>query len=338
MGTEPPRGPRATLATVARAAGVSRTLVSFALNDRPGVSDEKRAAILRIADELGYRPDPLARELRTGHSQMYGFIVRNIANPFFNDVLAGMQEAAFEEDITVVAMDSEYSEDRERRHIRSLAGRRVSALAIAPVGAAAAIDEWLSLRPAARTVLVNSSMRVADGVPRVSPDSTTAVTSAHDHLRILGHREIAFLTAPLALMSDEDRLDTYLALCDTHGLPPRPVHAELQADSIVAATVALLRGPHAPTAVITNSDHAAHAVYRGVRDLGLRVGKDVSVVGHDDLDTSALLDPPLTTLRVDRRALGRAALARLSGAVVGDLAAPVQLIVRSSTGVGPGGR
>lgn len=331
MGGRAADGSRPTLDTVARAAGVSRSLVSFALNGRPGVSAEKRAAIIAIADELGYLPDPLARELRTGRSQMFGFIVRNIANPFFNDVLAGMQEAAFEKDITVVAMDSEYSEDKERRHIRTLAARRAGALAIAPVGAAGAIGEWLTARPDGRTVLVNSSMRVADGVPRVAPDSVAAVTSAVEHLVALGHRDIAFLTAPAALMSDTDRLEIYLAVCAGTGLTPRPVQMDLQGEAIATGTRSLLAGLQAPTAIITNSDHAAHFVYRAARDAGVRIGDGLSVVGHDDLSTSALLDPPLTTVRLDRRALGRATFERLSGDATGDLAMPVQLIARRST-------
>ena len=145
-----------TQRTVADAAAVSPALVSFALNGRPGVSDGKRTEIIRLARELGYQPDPLARELRTGKTTMFGLIIRNVANPFFIDLLASMQEAAFEENTTIIAMDSRYSEERERIHIRRLASRRISSLAIAPVGAAKSVLQWSALRPDARTVLVNS--------------------------------------------------------------------------------------------------------------------------------------------------------------------------------------
>lgn len=322
---------RATLKTVAHAAGVSPALASFALNGKPGVSPEKREEILRAARELGYQPDTLARELRTGKTAVHGLIVRNIANPYFNDVLAGMQEAAFEHDITVLAMDSEYSEDRERRHIRHLAARRVNSLAIAPVGSAHVVQEWLTLRPGARTVLINSSTHLGPGIPRVSPDGGRAVTMAFEHLRALGHQRIGFLTAPEALRSDEDRLARFVELCREARAEPVVISAELQGAAITTAIVSALRSRPAPTAIITNSDFAAHYVYMAAHELELRIGDDLSIVGHDDLPTSQLLNPSLTTIAVDRRRLGREAFRRLFGAADGDYHGGVSLVARDST-------
>ena len=106
----------------------------------------------------------------------------------------------------------------------------------------------------------------------------------------------------------------------------------------------LLAGPDAPTAVITNSDYTAHAVYKAARELGLRIGPGVSVVGHDDLATSELLDPPLATIWLNRREMGRALMLRLLGRVPPeDYVAPVELIERASMQApraalpGPGG-
>jgi DNA-binding LacI/PurR family transcriptional regulator len=97
------------------------------------------------------------------------------------------------------------------------------------------------------------------------------------------------------------------------------------------ATRALLSGPAAPTAIITNSDYTAHAIYKAARELRLRVGPAISVVGHDDLPTSELLDPPLATIRLDRREMGRAAMRRLLEQVPpGDYVAPVELAERAS--------
>lgn len=331
MGAPRSNRDRPTLSKVAQEVGVSPALASLALNGRPGPSDVKRAVILAAADRLGYRPDPLARELRTGTSSIVGFLVRNIANPFFNDVLAGMQEAAFEQDVTVVTMDSEYSEDRERRHIRTLLERRVGALAIAPVGRGAALQEWQRDQPDRRTVLVNSSMNTADRAPRVEPNPIEAVDLAMEHLVGGGHRRIAFLTAPEGLRSDWDRLDAYRTFCTRTGIPSLILEADLQGADVSRRIRTLLDQPDRPTAVVTNSDHAAHFVYLGVREAGARVGRDLSVVGHDDLPTSALLDPPLTTIAVDRRAIGRETFRRLSGQAEGDLMMPVSLVIRGST-------
>lgn len=324
---------RTTLKMVADAAGVSPTLASFALNGKDGVSKKRREKILRVAADLGYSPDPLARELRTGKTQMYGFIVRNFANPFFNDVLAGMQKAAFDDDITVIAMDSNYSRDRERSYIRNLSARRVTRLAIAPVGGAESITPLLELLLAeTKIVLVNSSTTVAGDVTHVSPDAVSAVTQAFDHLWQLGHRRIAFLSAPPELMSDVDRFSTYQNLCASHEAPLMPIFTPLDAASIVQNVEIAQRVAEPPTAIITNSDFSAHYVYIAAQRLGLTIGRDLSVVGHDDLDTSSLLSPPMTTLHVDRSRLGREVYRRLAGEIDGDHHEPVQLIKRSSTG------
>lgn len=324
---------RPTLQTVADAAGVSKSLASFALNGRPGVSDENRDIVLRVARELGYVPDAIARELRTGTAAMFGLIVRNVENPFFNDLLIGMQEVAFERDISIIAVDSRYSIDRERRHIRSLAARRVGGLAIAPVGDAEAVEEWRALRPGARTVLVNSSMKGDDpSVMHVSPDNDAAVTKAFEHLHALGHRRIAFLTAPPQLMSDADRYRRYTQLCAEYGVSQLPLFSPLQSTAIVEHLLAALDHAERPTAIITNSDFSANYIYTAAQMRGLRIGFDLSVVGHDDLDTSAHLAPGLTTLRLDRRALGSRAFARLTGEESGNHVEPVTLVERASSG------
>lgn len=327
--------PRTTLKMVAAAAGVSPTLASFVLNGKPGASKKKHENILRIAAELGYQPDPLARELRTGKTQMFGFIVRNFPNPFFNDVLAGLQEAAFEDDITIIAMDSNYSQERERSHIRNLSSRRINSLAIAPVGVSESITPWSTLMPNSRIVLVNSSMTSDGGFPHVSPDAVSAVTQAFNHLWELGHRRIAFLSAPPELMSDVDRYFTYQNLCTSHSVPKMPIFSTLDASGIVQNVERTLTGSQQPTAIITNSDFSAHYVYVAAQKVGLRIGVDLSVVGHDDLDTSQLLNPPLTTLSLNRIKLGHEVYKRLTGTVAGDHQEPVKLIVRASTGPVP---
>ncbi|MDQ0736424.1 LacI family DNA-binding transcriptional regulator [Arthrobacter agilis] len=333
--TDRNRKPRVTLKMVASAAGVSPTLASFALNDKAGVSARNRAEILRIAGELGYQPDPLARELRTGKAQMFGFIVRNFANPFFNDVLTGMQEAAVQDDITIIAMDSHYSQDREVSHIRKLSSRRITNLAIAPVGAAESVLPWSESTAQSRLVLVNSSIESAANVAHVSPDAVSAVTQAFEHLREFGHERIAFLSAPPGIMSDADRYFAYEELCRTHGVVPRAIFTPLEAGGIAHNIEQALSRPEPPTAIITNSDFSAQYVYVVARKLGLVLGRDLSLVGHDDLDTSRLFDPPMTTLRVDRRQLGREIYARLTGTTTADHREPVQLIVRATTGPPP---
>jgi LacI family transcriptional regulator len=109
------------------------------------------------------------------------------------------------------------------------------------------------------------------------------------------------------------------------------MYTPLTIADVQEAAEKLLSGEAAPTAIITNSDYTAHAIYKAARALSLRVGPAVSVVGHDDLPTSELLDPPLATIQLDRREMGRAAMRRLLGQVpLEDYAAPVRLVERAS--------
>ena len=327
-----------SLSDVAREAGVSTGLVSIALNDRYGVSATTRARILAVAERLDYRVNPIARALRTGASDTVALVIRNISNPYFLDVITGAEQAAVEAGKTLLVVDCDYSLERERQTLVRLASQQVDGIAIAPVGAGQSVRLWRKLRPESRVVVVNATAPGVRGVSRVGPDNVRAVQLAVEHLADLGHAEIAFLTAPPDLIADPDRLAAFTATTKALGLKGKAVQTPLSLPSVHEAVGRLLARKRRPTAVITNSDFTAHAVYKAARDAGITVGRDLSVVGHDDLPTSELLDPPLTTLRVDGRAIGRAAVERLvlsPGATASDHVEPVTLVARRSTRKAP---
>ena len=316
---------------VARMAGVSVATASLALNGQPGVADETRRRTLAAAEQLGYRANPQAQALRRGRTTTYGFVVRNFANPFFLEVLSGAQQVAAESGATLVVLDSRYSLERERRHVQEMAAQRVAGLAIAPVGSGESILLWQELRPEAPVVALNGSADGITGISRVSPDSTAAVELPMRRLAELGHTSVAFLSAPPALMADPDRLRHFRRLARQLGLRPRVMYSLLTIADVQRAAVTLLSSRDAPTAIITNSDYTAHAVYKAARELSLPVGPGISVIGHDDLPTSELLDPPLATIRMDQRAMGRALMMRLlEPGPPDDYIASVELIQRAS--------
>jgi LacI family transcriptional regulator len=312
-------------------AGVWVATAIFALTGPPGGADDTRRRILAIAGQLGYRANPQAQALRRGRTTIYGFVVRNFANPFFLEVLSGAEEVAGEAGATLLVLDSRYSLERERRHLREMAAQRVAGLAIAPVGTGESIQLWHDLRPGSPVVVLNASAARINGVCRVRPDNAAAVELPMRRLAELGHTSVAFLTAPRRLMADPDRLRHFRRLSRALGLRATVLYSPLTLGDVQQATLGVLAGPDAPTAVITNSDYTAHAVYKAARELALRIGPDVSVVGHDDLATSELLDPPLATIWLNRREMGRALMLRLLGRVPPeDYVAPVELIERAS--------
>jgi DNA-binding LacI/PurR family transcriptional regulator len=316
---------------VAKAVGVSVATASLAINGQPGVAEETRRRIVAVAQQLGYRANPQAQALRRGRTMTYGFVVRNFANPFFLEVLSGAQQVAGDAGATLLVLDSRYSIERERRHVQELAAQRVEGLAIAPVGPGESIRLWQVLRPGAPAVALNASAEGVTGICRVSPDNAAAVELPMRRLAELGHESVAFLSAPRQLMADPDRLRHFRRLAAELGLRPRIVYSLLTIPDVQQATAALLAERGAPTAIITNSDYTAHAVYKAARELSLPVGPGVSVVGHDDLPTSELLDPPLATIRMDHRAMGTALMQRLlEPGPADDYIAAVELVERAS--------
>ncbi len=316
---------------VAQLAGVSVASASFALNGQPGVAEDTRRRIVAAAAELGYRANPQARALRRGQTTSYGIVVRNTANPFFLEVLSGAEEVASQQGATLLFLDSRYSLEHERRHVREMAAQRLAGLAIASVGTGEAIRLWQELRPGAPVVALNTAVAGARGVSWVHPDNAAAVGLPLRRLAELGHTSAAFLSAPRRLMADPDRLRHFQRLATELGLTGQVMYSPLTLADVRQATLAVLTGQDPPSAIITNSDHTAHAVYKAARELSLRIGPDVSVVGHDDLATSELLDPPLATIRLDGGEMGRVLMRQLLGEVPpGEYVAPVELIERAS--------
>ncbi|MFY9928939.1 MAG: LacI family DNA-binding transcriptional regulator [Streptosporangiaceae bacterium] len=326
-GSQQPAGIR----DVARQAGVSVASVSFALNGQPGVAQETRQRILAVAGELGYQANPQAQALRRGRTSTYGLIIRNFSNPFFLEVLTGAEETARAAGATLLLLDSYYSQERERTQVREMAAQRLAGLAIAPVGKGESVRLWQELRPGTPVVALNASVEGITGVSRVYPDNAAGVELAMRRLADLGHVSAAFLSAPRGLAADPDRLRYFRRFARELGMRPEVMRSPLTITEVSRAARSLLARRDAPTAVITNSDYTALGIYKTARDLGHRIGPDVSVIGHDDLPTSELLDPPLATIALDGREMGRAVMARLlSGRPPEDYVAPVELVERAS--------
>jgi DNA-binding LacI/PurR family transcriptional regulator len=232
---------------------------------------------------------------------------------------------------TLLFLDSRYSLEYERRHVREMAAQRLAGLAIASVGTGEAIRLWQDLRPGTPVVALNTTAAGVRGVSRVHPDNAAAVGLPLGRLAELGHTSAAFLSAPRRLVADSDRLRHFQRLAGELGLKGQVMYSPLTLTDVRQATLAMLAGPDPATAVITNSDHTAHGVYQAARELLLRIGPDLSVVGHDDLATSELLDPPLATIRLDGREMGRVLMRQLLGGDPAvDYVAPVELIERAS--------
>ncbi|MDU0289667.1 LacI family DNA-binding transcriptional regulator [Saccharothrix longispora] len=326
---------RPTMEDVAARAGVSRALVSLVMRGSPRVSDQRRAAVLRAARELGYSPHAMARSLASRTSHVLGVMVSDLHNPFFAEVVDGLDEVARDRGFDLIINTGGRSPARERRALDSLLSFRPAGLALlSPVVPSADLGRAADQAP---VVLVARSSRLAT-VDTVNDDGRRGIALAVDHLVSLGHRAIAHLDGGEGTQASPRRRG-YLAAMTAHGLPPRVVPSEYTDAAGARAVRGLLADP--PTAIVACNDLNAVGAISALEEAGLRVPRDVSVVGYDNTSLAALRHVSLTTVDQPRNEFGRLAAEALLQRVRGEREEPVRhllhpsLVVRSTTAPPP---
>jgi len=331
---------RPTSADVASRAGVSRTTVSLVLNDRSeSIPETTRRRVLEAARELGYHPDHSARGLAGGRSQTLALVLRQTAEQVAGDALLaetlrGLATAARSASFRVLVEPLTPGEATYGDLVRS--GRADGVVVSGPLFD----DPELADLVAEGFPIVIQGHLPGASAPSVDIDNGASARLAVDHLLELGHRRIACITnAALTYTAAADRLAGYREALATAGVATASELVEEGAFDAAsghrAMTRILERGR--PDAVFAASDVVALGAIGALREAGLRVPDDVSVVGFDDIPLAAYFDPPLTSIRVPAHDLGLAAghalLDRIAGREVPDRTLlPTELIVRASTG------
>jgi DNA-binding LacI/PurR family transcriptional regulator len=338
---------RPTIDDVARHAGVSKGAVSLALNGRPGVSDATRVRIAAAADALGWRPSARAKALSESRALAIGLIFARppsllAFDPFFGQLLAGVEtELASSGYALVVSVVGDAAAEAET-YRRLAHDGRVDGILITD----ARLDDpryELVAELGLEAVVVGHPDR-ASGLPGVAADERTALTRAVGALVDLGHERVAHVSGPATLVHSAERRDAWRDALLASGLPAGPVvEGDLTGEGGARATKRLLKRKRPPTAILYANDLMAIAGLRVARELGLRVPRDFSVVGFDDILLAEHVHPSLTTIRQDPVAAGAAAakllLQRLRGEPVSTPALPDPvLVVRDSIGPAPGTR
>ncbi|MCR4391483.1 MAG: LacI family transcriptional regulator [Candidatus Acetothermia bacterium] len=297
-----------TIKDVARAAGVSPSTVSRALNDSPLLREETKARIRRLATELGYERNELARGLVKGSSGVVGLLVPDITNPFFAEITHGVGEVAHARGYGVVLCTTDGDPDRERSYMQLLRRKRVDGLILTSV---TADDPSLVtlMRAGLPLVLVSRLVRGVDA-PYVVVDDRKGGRLAVEHLVDLGHRRIGFIGGPENVQSSQDRMEAYREVLAEQRLPVRKSWA-VYADFTQAAGQdqghRMLGLPHRPTAIFAANDMIALGVLEAAEEVGLRVPEDLSLVGYNDISYASLPCIQLTTVAQPTYDMGRIA-------------------------------
>ncbi|MFI7586537.1 LacI family DNA-binding transcriptional regulator [Spongisporangium articulatum] len=300
---------RATMADVGRLAGVSATTVSFVLNEKSGqtISEQTRQRVLDAVAALDYRPNRMARGLRTKRTATLGFVTDEIgAEPFAGATIAGAHEVAWAQGSLLIVV----SATRDRRILTDvvddLIDRRVDALIFAVVGTRRiAVPQALKGVPA---LLLNGYVQ-GGLLPSVLPDEVAGGRAAAQLVLDAGHTRLAYLTGQASLWPTRARLRGFRDAVVRAGLDPHDqvvLRGNYRADSGYELTRQLLAAGPPPTAVLCGNDRMALGAYLALKEAGLRIPEDVSVVGYDDqVDLAADVHPALSTVRMPYYQMGR---------------------------------
>jgi LacI family transcriptional regulator len=334
-----PRDPaRVTIVDVARDAGVSKATVSRVLNDGVHVRQQTRESVLAAVHRLGFRPSHTAQSLATGRTLLIGVIVSDITIPFFTRVARAIQDRATHRGYLVLVGNSDERAASEDDLVRAFEARMVDGLIVAP--AAGSHEALAEVSKRVPLVLVD---RLIDelAADAVLADNTGGAFEAVEHLLSLGHRKIAYVTDALDKTSTRERLAGYEQAFRRRGVELSEDLVwivDYHADAAERSVEQLLRR-HRPTAVVAAEGSITLGVFRATRRLGLRVPRELSIIGFDQLDWSTATDPPLTVVSQDAERIGTDAVKLLMRRVARGASAdlrpriqrvPTRLIVRES--------
>ncbi|HEX6682597.1 MAG TPA: LacI family DNA-binding transcriptional regulator [Candidatus Limnocylindrales bacterium] len=325
-------------ADVARLAGTSPAVVSYVLNGGPrGVSPETKARVLAAIEQLGYRPNGIARSLRMNRTMTLGLVVPDNANPFFAELARAIEEASYAQGYTLLIGNAAEDDERQTSYVRTFLARQVDGLFLVPAhGPVGCLDD---LRRSGTPWVSLDRQIPGAGAPAVLVDNRGGAYAATRHLVEHGRRRIACLAGPRDVLPAHDRVAGWRDALAEEGIRPNAMkvwHAPFGRHAGYRAALDILSRKDRPDALFVASDEQALGVLRAVAHLGLRCPDDVALASFDGIPATAYAIPALTTMSQPFADMGRAALTHLLDQMNGESGPadvlPVSLMTRGSCG------
>ncbi len=334
-----------TLRDVAEAAGVHAATASRALNPatRGLVNADTARRVIKVAESLGYRPNPMARGLKTAKSGTVGLVIPDLTNPLFPPIVRGIEEVLEPAGYSGLIVNTDNDPGREQNQVELLRSRQVEGLIVAT----ALVDHPLLEKLHRERVLMVMVNRRPDGidVPSITPDDATGVALAVRHLADLGHRRIAHVAGPSNTSTGVVRARAFRSTIRDLGLDDDPRLTATCDHWSEAAGAEALRGMLDAdlgfTAVVAGNDLIALGCYDVFAERGMSCPEDMSVVGFNDMPFLDKLRPPLTTIAIPHQQIGAEAARLLLDAIAEperparSVLLPLALVVRGSTAPPP---
>ena len=307
----------ATMSDVARRAGVTAATVSNVINKKGIVGEETRQRVLAIIEELGYRPNLVARGLRQKLSYTIALILPSISNPFYPEIADEIEAVAREQHYHILLCNTHFDPAIGREQLESLSTRWIDGLLIAAGSISAAEVQMMIERELPMVLCLDwQEQELVKTLPLVTVDFFRAGELAAQYLLELGHRHLAVIVEPPSHLI---RMEGFCQVLAQAGMPlsqEQICRTDPTEGSAYRAAQALLQRPVRPTAVFTTNDEMALQVMTAAADVGLRIPEDLSLIGLDDISLATRLRPRLTTIALPKRALAKTAtqlLLRLIG-------------------------
>lgn len=328
-----------TIYDIAKAVGVTQTTVANALAGRGNVSEATRKRILQCAQDMGYRPNVLARGLAKGKTSTIGFLLPTIANPFYPEIAEEIERITHVHDYQLLLCNTHHDYALGRQNLERLVSRWVDGIIV--MGSSMDLADLVhQFEHGLPIVLCNwQENEPSPGIPQVNVDFRLAGELAAHHLLALGHQKIAIIV-------DEPQQTTRFAGFRTAllsaGIPLQDEMIQLGDSTIEsghAAARTLLTSPQRPTAIFATNDWMAIGALEAAREEGIHVPEDLSIIGLDNVIVGAHISPPLTTIDIPKHQLAKEATELLMRQIDGDkdqtqsILIPPELLVRHSTAV-----
>ena len=287
---------------------------------------------------LGFQPNVLARSLRRGKSHTIGVILPDNANPYFAEVVRGIENTSFSLGYSVMLCNSDNDLEKEHLYTNVLIEKQVDGIIFVAAGLSEENINNLQKR-GVPSVLVDRQVQGVQ-IDSVFADNQAGGFLAVNHLVGLGHTAIACITGPRGVRSSSERIAGYRQALEAAGIHPDPgwvVEGDFQVQSGYAGAERLLKIDNTPSAIFACNDLMAIGAYRYAHEKQLRIPQDLSIIGFDDIRLAEFTNPPLTTIRQSKTKMGAQAAELLLGRIANGSQSfrqeiiPVQLVERAST-------
>ena len=328
----------ATIKDVAARAGVSISTVSHVLNHTRRVSEEATRNVLEAVSALNYAPNSVARSLKVNNTRTIGLLVTASANPFFAEVVKGVEDYCFNQRYSLILCNTENQLERQRHYLRMLMEKRVDGLLVICTDLDQEIQNLLRGYQQVPQVVMDWG-GTSDFANVINDNVRSGAYLAGRHLMEQGHRHIACITGQLHKQTTQLRLDGVrdaLGEFDVTLADSDILEGDYEMQSGHDAMLELLRRPQRPTAVFAFDDPMAIGAICAAAQAGLRIPEDLSVIGYDDVEMAQFSNPPLTTIRHPKAELGALAVELLVSRIrnkelsTEDVTVQPELIVRKS--------